>query len=93
MKTIRKWWADRQRKKRWSVEEQVRRAQVQNQQDSRWLSEDPVAAAICQRYQHLLADDWEKQYIEPIEEFRARLRAMRAAVALPDAQEAGKVEK
>lgn len=61
------------RRRQWPIELQLEHIRVNVQTDSRWLANDPKAAAICQRYEDMLADDWMTRPVRNIADFRAEI--------------------
>lgn len=58
------------RKRQWSAELQLEYLRQQVEMDYRWMAHDPKIRAVCQRYLDMLADDWEKHSVMPVDEFR-----------------------
>jgi hypothetical protein len=65
-------WRER---RRWPVTEQVHWMRTHLINDSQWLSGDPKAAALCERYLKMLTEDWQKVSVENISDFRQRIGA------------------
>ena len=58
------------RKRRWNAELQLEYLRQQVALDYRWMAHDPKIRGVCQRYLDMLADDWEKNPVMPVDEFR-----------------------
>ena len=58
------------RKRQWNAKLQLEYIKQQVVMDDRWMAHDPKVSAVCQRYLVMLADDWEKHSVMPVEEFR-----------------------
>lgn len=61
------------RKKRYWEKRQFENLRVMLNGDARWLAADPVAAALTDRYQRAVAEDWYKLPQEDVSKLRTRL--------------------
>lgn len=67
------WCKERIRKREWNEKKQVYYARIRINEDLRWLGNDPVARAICERHAMLLDDKWERHAIRNISDFRREI--------------------
>ena len=70
---VRKWWNKRNAGKRWPTSDQIRWLRTHAIDDRQWLSHDPVAFAILNRYVKMLRPDWQTVTVERISDFRDRI--------------------
>ena len=66
-------WRRFWRKRLFSDKMMIENLRLQLMQDNQWLNSDPVARELTERYLAMLADDWEDNAVEPINQFRSRL--------------------
>ena len=60
-------------RRRWGPRVQLERLRVIVAQDNRWMANDPIAAALTERYLEMLSDDWYERSSEDVSRLRHRL--------------------
>ena len=73
MQAYKAWRAERERKHRFGLSEQMHHLRLTIQSDQRWMAHSPLASALTERYLSILSDGWETRGIERVDYFRARV--------------------
>ena len=64
----------RLRCRKWTTAKQVAWIRETGKEDSRWLSHDPTAAALCERYLSMRVEEWEHVPVTSSNDFRDELQ-------------------
>ena len=73
LKKLKGTWKEWRRKRKWSADLQLYLLRMQVMEDARWMAHDPKVSALCARYGDMLADDWEKRAVRPVNDFRREI--------------------
>ena len=71
---LRCYYSYRLRRRKWTTTKQVAWIRETIKEDSRWLSHDPTAAALCERYLSMLVEEWELVPISTSSDVRDELQ-------------------
>lgn len=76
LKYLSTWWNDWCYRRQFSVKRQIANIETYILTDMRWLAHSDVIQAILERYETLVKDDWFKQKVIPIDQFREQIHAL-----------------
>lgn len=70
---LRRWLAERRRRRLWSAERQLKHLRNLVMMDHRWLAHDKTADALTARYLRALNEHWYRATTEDVRDLRERL--------------------